>query len=260
MLQVNFIRQNKELVLQKLSVKNFKETSLVDEVLQLDDKRKSLKSNFDDTQAAINVISKGIGKLMAEGNREEAEKKKADVADLKNKLQPINEELQHTEQQLHETLVRIPNLPHESVPPGTRPEDNVIVREGGVKPALDKNALPHWNLAKKYNLIDFELGNKLTGSGFPVYKSHGAKLQRSLISYFLDYNISDGYKEFYPPYMVNEATAYGTGQLPDKEGQMYFVTEDKFYLIPTAEVPLTNIYRDEIISEKELPVKMTAFT
>lgn len=260
MLQVNFIRQNKELVLQRLAVKNFKETNLVDEVLQLDDKRKSLKSTFDETQAAINVISRGIGKLMAEGNKEEAEKKKADVADLKNKLQPINEELQLTEQQLHDTLIKIPNLPHESVPKGMAPEDNVIVREGGVKPALDKSVLPHWDLAKKYHLIDFDLGNKITGSGFPVYKDQGAKLQRSLISYFLDYNLSNGYTEYYPPYMVNEATAYGTGQLPDKEGQMYFVTEDKFYLIPTAEVPLTNIYRDEIISEKDLPVKMTAFT
>lgn len=260
MLQVNFIRQNKELVLQRLAVKNFKETDLVDEVLQLDDKRKSLKNTFDETQAAINVISKGIGKLMAEGSKDEAEKKKADVADLKNKLQPINEELQLTEQQLHDTLIKIPNLPHESVPKGMTPEDNVIVREGGVTPVLDKSALPHWDLAKKYHLIDFDLGNKITGSGFPVYKNQGAKLQRSLIGYFLDYNLSNGYTEYYPPYMVNEATAYGTGQLPDKEGQMYFVTEDKFYLIPTAEVPLTNIYRDEIISEKDLPVKMTAFT
>lgn len=260
MLQINFIRQNKESVLQRLAIKNFRETKLIDEVLQLDDKRKSLKATFDETQAAINTISKGIGKLMAEGNKEEAERKKADVADLKNKLQPIHEELQQTEQQLHETLVKIPNLPHETVPPGTKPEDNVIVREGGARPVLDKEALPHWDLAKKYDLIDFDLGNKLTGSGFPVYKDQGAKLQRSLISYFLDYNISNGYKEFYPPYMVNEATAYGTGQLPDKEGQMYFVTEDKFYLIPTAEVPLTNIFREEIISDNDLPVKMTAFT
>lgn len=260
MLQINFIRQNKELALERLSIKNFKETNLVEEVLQLDDKRKSLKSTFDETQAAINTISRGIGKLMSEGRKSEAEDKKADVADLKNKLQPINEELQQAEQQLHDTLIKIPNLPHASVPRGTKPEDNEIVRECGTKPALDKDALPHWELAKKYDLIDFDLGNKLTGSGFPVYKNQGAKLQRALISYFLEYNTSHGYKEFYPPYMVNEATAYGTGQLPDKEAQMYVVTEDKFYLIPTAEVPLTNIYRDEIISEKELPIKMTAFT
>lgn len=260
MLQVNFIRQNKDLVLQKLSVKNFKETQLVDEVLQLDDKRKSLKATFDNTQAAINTISKGIGKLIAEGKKEEAETKKSDVNDLKNRLQPIVEELQQTEQALQDALVKIPNLPHESVPGGTKAEDNVVIRMGGEKPVLEKDALPHWDLAKKYDLIDFELGNKLTGSGFPVYKNMGAKLQRSLISYFIDYNTSAGYTEYYPPYMVNETTAYGTGQLPDKEAQMYFVTEDNYYLIPTAEVPLTNIYRDLIISNKELPIKMTAFT
>lgn len=260
MLQVNFIRQNKDLVLQKLSVKNFKETQLVDEVLQLDDKRKSLKATFDNTQAAINTISKGIGKLIAEGKKEEAETKKSDVNDLKNRLQPIVEELQQTEQALQDALVKIPNLPHESVPGGTKAEDNVVIRMGGEKPVLEKDALPHWDLAKKYDLIDFELGNKLTGSGFPVYKNMGARLQRSLISYFIDYNTSAGYTEYYPPYMVNETTAYGTGQLPDKEAQMYFVTEDNYYLIPTAEVPLTNIYRDLIISDKELPIKMTAFT
>lgn len=260
MLQVAFIRQNKEEVLQRLAIKNFKEIQLVEEVLQLDDKRRSLKTAFDETQSGINATSKAIGKLMGQGKKEEAQKKKEEVAALKEKLQPAREELQLTEQKLHDTLVKLPNLPHTSVPAGTTPEDNEIVREGGDKPGLSADALSHWDLAKKYNLIDFELGNKITGSGFPVYSNQGARLQRALISYFLDFNTGNGYTEYCPPLMVNEATAYGTGQLPDKEGQMYHVTLDDFYLIPTAEVPLTNIYRDVIIPENNLPVKMTAYT
>jgi len=175
-------------------------------------------------------------------------------------LQPIAEELDKIEKQLGETILRLPNLPSEKVPAGKTPEDNVVVREGGIKPHLPPNALPHWDLAKKYNLVDFELGNKITGSGFPFYINKGAKLQRALIQYFLDYNTAAGYTEYQPPIMVNEASAFGTGQLPDKEGQMYFVNEDKLYLIPTAEVPVTNIYRDEIVKENELPIKMTAYT
>lgn len=260
MLQVAFIRQHKEEVLQRLAVKNFKAVALVDEVLTLDDKRKTLKSNFDELQASVNTASKEIGKLLGQGKSEAANEKKANVATWKQQLQPIQEELQKTEQLLHDALIKLPNLPHISVPVGTTPEDNEVVREGGEKPSLGQHALPHWELAKKYDLIDFDLGNKITGSGFPVYKKEGAKLQRALIQYFLAHNIGNGYTEFYPPYMVNEATAYGTGQLPDKEGQMYHVTEDDFYLIPTAEVPLTNIYRDEIIRQEELPVKMTAYT
>jgi seryl-tRNA synthetase len=260
MLQVALIRGNKEEVLQRLAVKNFRDIHLVDEVLELDDKRRSLKAAFDDTQSLINAASREIGKLIGQGKKEEAESQKAGVAVLKGKLQPVQEELQQTEQALHDVLIRLPNLPHASVPGGTTPEDNEVVREGGIKPRLTEEALPHWELAKKYDLIDPDLGNKITGSGFPVYKKQGAKLQRTLISYFLDYNIAGGYTEFYPPYMVNEATAYGTGQLPDKEGQMYHVTTDDLYLIPTAEVPLTNVYRDEIISESSLPVKMTAYT
>lgn len=260
MLQVAFIRQNKEEVLQRLAVKNFKEIQLVDEVLRLDDKRRSLKATFDETQSGINATSKEIGKLMAQGKKVEADHKKREVAALKETLLPAQEELQLTEQKLHDALIKLPNLPHSSVPTGTTPEDNEIIREGGEKPDLPADALSHWDLAKKYNLIDFELGNKITGSGFPVYSNQGARLQRALINYFLDYNTTNGYTEFCPPLMVNEATAYGTGQLPDKEGQMYHVTVDDFYLIPTAEVPLTNIYRDVIIRDENLPVKMTAYT
>ncbi|RPD40031.1 serine--tRNA ligase [Chitinophaga barathri] len=260
MLQVQFIRQNKELVLERLAVKHFKEPGIVEEVLALDDQRKKLTLEYDETQAKINSASKEIGKLMASGDKAGAEARKQDVAAFKQALGPIDESLRETEKNLHDTLVKLPNLPGANVPPGKTPEDNVEVRGGGVKPTLAEGSVPHWDLAKKYNLIDFELGNKITGSGFPVYINKGARLQRALISYFLDYNTANGYTEVLPPYMVNEASAYGTGQLPDKEGQMYFVTEDNFYLIPTAEVPVTNIYRDEILKEAALPVRMTAYT
>lgn len=260
MLQVQFIRQNKELVLERLGIKNFKEPGIVEEVLTLDDQRKQRTLEYDETQAKINMLSKEIGKLMASGDKAAAEARKQEVATLKQALGPINESLIATERSLHDTLVKLPNLPGANVPAGKTPEDNVEVRSGGQKPALAANAVPHWDLAKQYGLIDFELGNKITGSGFPVYKNMGARLQRALVSYFLDFNTGNGYTEMLPPYLVNETSAYGTGQLPDKEGQMYFVTEDKFYLIPTAEVPVTNIYRDEILKEAELPVKMTAYT
>lgn len=260
MLQVNFIRQNKEEVLKRLTVKNFKELSAVDEVISLDDTRKKLQSDFDETQAKLNLAAKEIGQLMAKGDKEQAEEKKQSVADLKSSLQPITELLAITETQLHDLLVTIPNVPHQTVPEGKTPEENLVVRVGGKVPELDKDAVPHWDLAKKYDLIDFELGNKITGSGFPVYKNKGAKLQRALIQYFLDFNTAAGYMEIMPPLIVNEASAYGTGQLPDKEGQMYHATEDDFYLIPTAEVPVTNIYRDTIVKPSELPIKMTAYT
>lgn len=260
MLQVQFIRQNKELVLERLGRKNFKDLGLVEEVIALDDQRKKLTLEYDETQAKVNAASKEIGKLMASGDKAAAEARKQDVATYKQSLGPIDESLRSTEKLLHDTLVKLPNLPGQNVPAGATPEENVVVRSGGEKPALYEGAVPHWDLAKKYDLIDFELGNKITGSGFPVYKNKGAKLQRALISYFLDFNTANGYMEVLPPYMVNEASAYGTGQLPDKEGQMYHVTADEFYLIPTAEVPVTNIYRDEILKESELPVKMTAYT
>lgn len=258
MLQVNFIRQNTALVKERLAIKHFKQPELVDELIKWDDKRKQYQHELDDLQSKINASSKEIGQLMAKGQKEEAEKKKADVAAWKQHQHP--EKLAEAEKNIESILYLLPNLPAEIVPIGKTPEDNVVVREGGNKPNLPAGAAPHWDLAKKYNLIDFELGNKITGSGFPVYINKGAKLQRALIQYFLDFNTAAGYTEYQPPLMVNEASAYGTGQLPDKEGQMYHATEDNFYLIPTAEVPLTNIYRDTILKESDLPIKMTGYT
>lgn len=260
MLQVNFIRQNKEYVLERLSLRGFKDLQLVDELLENDEKRRTLKATFDQIQAKINAASKEIGQLMKTGKKAEAEDRKGEVATLKQKLQPIQEELQQTDQKLNALLVKLPNLPHQSVPKGLTSEANEIVREGGKRPELNGDALPHWELAQKYNLIDFDLGVKITGSGFPVYINDGARLQQALIRFFLDYNSSNGYTQYMPPLLVNEATAFGTGQLPDKEGQMYYACEDNYYLIPTAEVPLTNIHRDTILKTNELPVKMTAYT
>lgn len=260
MLQVNFIKANRDKVLKGLAKKNFTETSLVDKIISLDDERKKFQYELDELQSKINANSKEIGQLMSSGKKELAEEKKQEVAAMKISLQPVSKKLSVVEKNLYDSLIKLPNLPHVTVPKGKTSEENEIVREGGEKPQLYDGAVPHWDLAKKYDLINFELGNKVTGAGFPFYKNKGAKLQRALIQYFLDYNTAAGYMEYEPPFMVNEASAYGTGQLPDKEGQMYFATEDNFYLIPTAEVPLTNIYRDEIIKENELPVKMTAYT
>jgi seryl-tRNA synthetase len=260
MLQVNFIKTNREAVLKGLAKKHFAETSLVDTIISLDDERKKLQFELDERQSKINTFSKEIGQLMAAGEKRLAEEKRLEVASLKSFLQPVSEKLSEIEKDLHDALVKLPNLPHSSVPVGKTPEENEIVKEGGQKPALSDNAVPHWDLAKKYDLINFELGNKVTGAGFPFYKNKGAKLQRALIQYFLDYNTAAGYTEYEPPFMVNEASAFGTGQLPDKEGQMYLATADNLFLIPTAEVPLTNIYRDEIIKENELPVRMTGYT
>jgi seryl-tRNA synthetase len=260
MLDVKFIRDNKDFVKERLAIRNFKELNLVDEIIELDIQRKKLQTESDSIQSKLNTASKEIGQLMAKKENEKAEEKKKEVASLKSSLQPIAENLVSIENKLNEAILKLPNLPSAKVPAGKTPEDKNTVREGGNKPQLPANAVPHWDLAKKYNLIDFELGNKITGSGFPFYVNKGAKLQRALIQYFLDYNTAAGYKEYQPPLMVNETTAFGTGQLPDKEGQMYFVNEDKFYLIPTAEVPVTNIYRDEIVKENDLPIKMTAYT
>ena len=260
MLQVNLIKQNAEEVKRKLAVKHFAELNLVDEIIELDDERKKLTFQFEETKAKINAASKEIGMLMGKGQREEADAKKKEVENWKSILTPVQQQLDEIEKKLTETVLRLPNLPSDKVPAGRTPEDNEVVRTGGSKPELYAGAVPHWELAKKYDLIDFELGNKLTGSGFPVYRNKGARLQRALIQYFLDYNTAAGYTEYMPPLMVNADTAYGTGQLPDKEGQMYHVTEDGFYLIPTAEVPVTNIYRDVMLKETELPIKMTAYT
>jgi seryl-tRNA synthetase len=259
-LQLQVIRQNPEWVKERLAVKNFAEVNLVDEILRLDDERKKLQLEFDNLQAKVNSSSKEIGQLMAKGEKDKAEVKKQEVSTWKTSLQPISEKLGLVEKKLQDELVKLPNLPSEKVPKGKTPADNEVVREGGSKPQLVADALPHWELAKKYDIIDFELGNKITGSGFPVYKNKGAKFQRTLIQYFIDYNTAAGYMEYQPPLMVNETTAFGTGQLPDKEGQMYFAPEDGFYLIPTAEVPVTNIYRDEIVKDSDLPIKMTAYT
>ena len=260
MLQVNFIKQNAEEVKRRLAIKNFTQVQLVDEIVLLDEERKKLNFEFDETKARINALSKQIGMLMGKGQPGEAQSRKKEVEDLKAKLNPVQDQLEKTEKNLADLLVRLPNLPSVKVPAGKTPEDNEVVRMGGIQPLLPEGSVPHWELTKRYDLIDFELGNKITGSGFPVYKNKGAKLQRALIQYFLDYNTAAGYIEYTPPFMVNAESAFGTGQLPDKEGQMYYASEDGFYLIPTAEVPLTNIYREVIVKEKEIPVKMTAYT
>ncbi len=260
MLQVAFIRQNTELVKQKLSIRNYKNLEIVDEILLFDDEVKNLKNKIEHIQMQVNSKSDEIQKLMKNNQKEEALSTRNEVSSLKDLLAIEKPALEQAIKSFEAKLILLPNLPHNSVPAGSTPEENEIVREGGAKPALYKEAVPHWELAKKYDLINFELGNKITGSGFPVYKNQGAKFQRALIQYFLDYNTSAGYVEYMPPLLVNESSAYGTGQLPDKEGQMYHVTLDGYYLIPTAEVPVTNIYRDEILKESELPVKMTAYT
>jgi len=260
MLQLQMIRQNPEWVKERLIVKGFRDLAAVDMIIEIDEKIRKLKTFVETAQSKMNTASKEIGLLMSQGRNDEAERVKANLSVQKNELQNFSGQLDEGEIELQNELVKLPNLPSEKVPPGKTPADNLIVREGGNKPNLPKDALPHWELAKKYDLINFELGNKITGSGFPVYKGSGAKLERGLIQYFLDFNIAAGYTEYWPPLMVNETTAFGTGQLPDKEGQMYFVSEEKFYLIPTAEVPVSNIYRDEILKETDLPVKMTAYT
>lgn len=260
MLPIHLFRQNKDLILEGLKKKNFKELDLVDKIVDIDERRRLLQVENDALSAEVNSASKMVGQHMAKGEKEQAEALKAQVSKNKDRAKEVNQKLAALEEEQHEALVRLPNLPHSSVPPGKTPEENEIVRIGGEMPDLSAQKLPHWELTEKYGLMDLELGNKVTGSGFPVFMGQGAKLQRSLIQYFLNYNIDGGYKEFCPPFMVNEASAYGTGQLPDKEGQMYHVTADGLYLIPTAEVPLTNLYRDTIIQEQDLPVKMTAYS
>jgi seryl-tRNA synthetase len=260
MLQIGLIRQQADFVKERLKVKNVADLSVVDTVLAMDEQLRKLKTETETLQSAMNSASKEIGNLMAKGDKELAEQKKSEVSSHKATIQQLNQQLADAEKELHDLLVKLPNLPHSSVPAGSTPEDNVVVREGGSKPTLPEGSVPHWDLIKKYDLVDFETGAKITGSGFPLYKGKGAKLQRALIQYFLDFNIAAGYTEYLPPHLVNEVSAYGTGSLPDKEGQMYHVTEDGFYLIPTAEVPVTNIYRDEIVKETELPVKMTAYS
>lgn len=260
MLQINFIRQNRELVKERLSVKHFANPGLVDELLSADEEIRKLKTVTESLQASMNAASKEIGMLMGKGEKDKAEAKKQEVAELKGQLAEKSTALAELEEIFAKQLITFPNLPHSSVPKGKTPAENEVVREGGNMPTLPADAKPHWELIKDYDLIDFETGAKITGSGFPLYKGKGAKLQRALIQYFLDYNTEAGYTEYLPPLMVNEATAYGTGQLPDKEGQMYTITADGFYMIPTAEVPVTNVYRDEIVKESDLPLRLTSYT
>lgn len=261
MLLVNQIRENFETVLAGLQKRNFPNAeTILQEVIQLDDQRKSSQTQRDQIQAESNSISKQIGMLMKEGKREEAEQAKARTAEIKAQIKELDEENSQAEESLKALLYTIPNVPHSSVPVGKAAEDNEVVLEHGTIPTLSEDKLPHWELIKKYDIIDFDLGVKITGAGFPVYKGKGARLQRALINFFLDEAIAAGYYEVQPPILVNEDSGYGTGQLPDKEGQMYHATADNLYLIPTAEVPITNLYRDVILSEEDLPVKNVGHT
>lgn len=260
MLTVPFIRENRDLVISRLKIKNFLNTSIIDEIIVLDNDRRAIQVNFDTKQNELNSNSKEIGSLIRSGDKGEADKMKDKISGLKDELKVLHQRNAELAEKLEGLLIQIPNIPHESIPAGRGATDNVIIRSGGKVTQLDDNAIPHWDLIKKYDIIDFELGTKLTGAGFPVYKGKGAKLQRALINFFLDENIKAGYREFLPPLMVNEDSAYATGQLPDKEGQMYNVPIDNFYLIPTAEVPVTNLFRDEILSSSDLPIKCTSYT
>ncbi len=260
MLQVSYIRENREEVLNRLSVRNFKSPELVDQIIRLDDDRRQTQTLLDSIAAEANAAAKKIGELMRQGLKDEAEKIKAQTADFKEQTRTLGDKLSAIEILLQAELVLLPNLPHQSVPKGIGADDNQVALEHGVIPTLNPGALPHWELAIKYDIIDFELGNKIAGAGFPVYKGKGAKLQRALINFFLDNAEAAGYREMQPPIVVNEASGFGTGQLPDKEGQMYHITGDNLYLIPTAEVPVTNLYRDVILKEEELPVKNCAYT
>ncbi len=260
MLSVRFIAENRDLVIARLKVKNFDSAGLVDRIIEADLQRRKLKSRLDTGQASVNKLSKEIGALYKTGRKEEADHAKDKTGKLKEDIRKLSAELTAVDRLLRDLLVQVPNLPHETVPAGMLPAENELVREGGVKPVLPTGAMPHWDLARKYDIIDFELGNKITGAGFPVYKGKAARLQRSLINFFLDEAVKAGYDEILPPVLVNEDSAFGTGQLPDKEGQMYHVSEDNLYLIPTAEVPLTNLFRDQIIPFSELPRKLTAYT
>ncbi|QXV65548.1 serine--tRNA ligase [Mucilaginibacter sp. 21P] len=260
MLQVSYIRENRDKVLERLAVKNFKQPELVDEIIALDEKRRQTQNQSDNVSSQANAAAKQIGELMRNGKKDEAETVKANTGKWKEEIKQLGDQLAAFETELQDKLILLPNLPHASVPKGVSADDNEVVLENGNKPELPANALPHWELAAKYNLIDFELGVKITGAGFPVYKNKGAKLQRALINFFIDEAEKAGYSEVGVPLVVNEASGFGTGQLPDKEGQMYFVNEDELYLIPTAEVPITNLYRDVILKGEELPVKNCGHT
>ncbi len=260
MLTVPYIRENRDHVLERLKIKNFKNLQLIDEIIRLDDERRMLQAGSNNLQAEMNRISDQIGVLFKSGKKDEANTLKAQTSELKEQIREALEKHDAVSAKLNEVLVLVPNLPHLTVPAGHSAEDNPVVREGGSIPVLSAGAKPHWELAADYDIIDFDLGVKLTGAGFPVFKGQGARLQRALINFFLEENVKAGFMEVLPPFMVNEDSGFGTGQLPDKEGQMYHVQTENFYLIPTAEVPVTNIYRDVILNPEDLPVKNTAYT
>ena len=260
MLTLKQIRENHEEIIERLKIKNFDAAPVVREILEIDQQRRTIQTDTDSKQAVLNRRSKEIGVLFKENKKEEAGRAREEVARLKEEIKTLNNTLHEKEKQLEALLITLPNVPHPSVPPGKGDQDNVEIRRGGTFPAFSGEALPHWEVGRKYDLIDFELGNKLTGAGFPVFTGQGARLVRALISFFLDEAVAAGYREVLPPLMVNEASAYATGQLPDKEGQMYQLATDPYYLIPTAEVPVTNIYRDMILDSNTLPVKNTAYT
>ena len=260
MLQLKYLRENKEAVLEALEKRNFKEVELIDNLLDLDESRRKTQTELDQQLAEANSLAKEIGELFKIGESDKAQELKERSGQLKFSSKELQELLQDTENKMSELRYQIPNVPKDNVPSGSSEEDNIEVERGGRIPELSEGALPHWELAKKYDLIDFELGSKITGAGFPVYKGKGARLQRALINYFLDKNVAAGYQETQVPHLVNELSGYGTGQLPDKEGQMYHVTADDLYLIPTAEVPLTNIFRDQLLEEKQLPICLTGYT
>jgi seryl-tRNA synthetase len=260
MLQVNYIRENREKVLERLSVRNFKQPELVDQIISIDEDRRQTQTSLDNFSAEANATAKQIGELMRNGKKEEADVIKANTASFKESIKILTEKLTDLETNQHNLIVQLPNLPHHLVKTGTTPEENEVVLTHGEPAKLANDAKPHWELAAKYDIIDFELGVKITGAGFPVYKGKGARLQRALINFFLDHATAAGYKEMQVPHLVNAASGFGTGQLPDKEGQMYHSTVDDLYLIPTAEIPVTNLYRDVILKEEELPIKNTAYT
>lgn len=260
MLQYSYIRENREEVIEGLRKRGFEQISLIDDIIEFDALRRSTQASLDDLSAEANATAKEIGDLMRQGKRDEAEILKDKSSANKEAIKELSEELKNHELKLHNALVQLPNIPHQSVAFGTGAEDNEVVLEYGDIPDLREGALSHWDLATKYDIIDFELGTKVTGAGFPVYKNKGAKLQRALINFFLDEAEEAGYREVQPPILVNEDSAFGTGQLPDKEGQMYYVTEDDLYLIPTAEVPVTNLYRNVIVKEEDFPIRHSAYT
>ena len=260
MLTLKLLREQPDRVIERLAVKNFDASEIVSRILEADAQRRACQTQLDASLAEQNVRAKEIGALMKQGKKEEAEGIKQAVADLKRKSAELEAKMEEESKRMNDLLVLLPNIPCDAVPAGNGAEDNVVVREGGEKPNLPEGALPHWELAKSLDIIDFDLGVKITGAGFPVYKGKGARIQRALISFFLDRNTKAGYLEIQPPLVVNEMSAYGTGQLPDKSAQMYYVNLDNFYMIPTAEVPVTNLYRDCILNKSDFPVKMTAYT